>query len=135
MARKLQTRLFFPFVRAVRALGAKDVLLAIERAMKDNGGQLTNEAGLQVLGELVERLPDAEDEVLDFLEQFFVKTRDEFEEIDVFAEILPAVKAVFRDVKFPDFVRSALGGTRQNSTYSACVGTTTWSTSCRCLRN
>lgn len=119
MARKLQTRLFFPFVRAVRALGAKDVLLAIERAMKDNGGQLTNEAGLQVLGELVERLPDAEDEVLDFLAQFLGKTRDEVEEMDLFEETLPAVEAVFRDVKFPDFLRSALGGNRQNSSISS----------------
>lgn len=119
MAQKLKTRLFFPFVRAVRALGAKDVLSSVERAMKENDGTMTSEAGIRIVGELIERLPDAEDEVLDFLALFLGKSREEVEEMDLFEETLPAVQAIIQDTKFPDFLRSALEGSQRNSTTSS----------------
>src|SRR5690606_32682958 len=119
MAQKLKTKLFFPFARAVRALGVKDLLEKIERALKESGGELTTEAGLRIFGELVERLPDAEDQVLDFLALFLEKSREEVDEMDLVEETIPAVKAVFQDVKFPDFLRSALEGSQRNSTTSS----------------
>lgn len=116
---KLKTKVFFPFVRAVRALGAKELLEHIESVLQENDGQLTQSAGLAIFGAIVERLPDAEDEVMDFLAVFLGKSREEIEEMDLFEETLPAVEAVFRDVRFPDFLRSALGGNQQNSTTSS----------------
>lgn len=116
--RKLKTKLLFPFLRAVRALGAKELLAKIEAALKAGGGQLTQEAGLAIFGELVEHLPGAEDEVLEFIAMFLDKSRADVEEMDLFEETLPAAQAIFKDVRFPDFLRSAFGRAADDSTAS-----------------
>lgn len=100
----LKTKHFFPFVRMVRAIGGKALLADITRLRSADN---VEEAGMELVGILVERLPDAENEVMDFLALFTETTREELEEKPI-DELIQAIKALVADSNFIDFFRSAV---------------------------
>lgn len=112
---KLKTKLFFPFVRMVRALGGKALLAEIMKLRKDASAKskgkeneaLTEEMGVELVGVLIERLPDAENEVMEFLALFTGKSREEIEEQPI-EETIGTIKDIVTDPKFLDFFKSAV---------------------------
>jgi len=102
----LQTKHFFPFLRMVRAIGGKELLGEIMRLReKANQGDV-EAAGMELVGILVERLPDAENEVMGFLSLFTGTPREELEEQPI-EELFETLKTLVTDSKFFDFFKSA----------------------------
>jgi len=110
---KLQTKHFFPFVRMVRALGGKQLLAEIlklrREASKQKGkdvDELTEEVGVEIMGILIDRLPDAENEIFDFLSAFTGRSRQEIEDQPI-TETIDMVRQIVSDPTFLDFFKSA----------------------------
>ena len=99
----LKTKHFFPFVRMVRAIGGKAFLADIMRLRSADN---VEEAGMELMGILVDRLPDAENEVMDFLSLFTGMPREELEEQPI-EELFETLKTLVMDSKFFDFFKSA----------------------------
>jgi len=100
----LQTKHFFPFVRMVRAMGGKALLADIMRLRSADN---VEEAGMELVGILVERLPDAENEVMEFLALFTGTPREELEEQPL-EELFETLKTLIADSNFLDFFKSAV---------------------------
>lgn len=121
---KLKTKHFFPFVRMVRAMGGRKLIATIESALKDSKGKggsegkITDEAALGLIGTLIELLPNAEDETMDFLALFMEKSREEVEEQPI-DETVNAIVDLFKDTKFMDFLNSASKASPGDSTTSS----------------
>lgn len=119
---RLLTIHFFPFTRMVRAMGGKALLSEIMRLRKEASkrGQAEEaegfgeELGMELMGILLDRLPDAENETLDFLALFMGISREELEQQPI-DETINALVELVRDANFLDFLRSAVKGTRQSS--------------------
>lgn len=102
----LKTKHFFPFVRMVKALGGKTLLADIMRLRgKATEGQ-TEEAGMELVGILVDRLPEAENEVMEFLALFTETPREQLEEKPI-EELIQTIKELVVDARFLDFFKSA----------------------------
>lgn len=126
-ARKLKTSLFFPFLRMIRAMNGPRVLQEFTRLQKQADEakkaagddpeaivEAQNAMGMEIAAVVIEYLPDAEEETMDFLARFTGMTRDELEDQDI-RDTIQAVIEVVQDARFADFLRSAVKGTRPNS--------------------
>lgn len=124
---KLRTSLFFPFLRMIRAMNGPKLIQEFNRLSKRAAeeakaagddptaiAEAQNRMGMEFAALLIQYIPDAENEVLDFLAKFSGKTRKEIEDQDLF-ETFELVKELFRDPRFGDFLRSAAKGTTLSS--------------------
>jgi len=125
--RRLKTSLFFPFLRMVRAMDGPKLFKEIT-AMQAKGKKLEkeagdddetiaeakNEMGMELFGVVLDVLPDAEEETMDFLTRFTGLSRAELDEQDLEVTIGQVIE-VFQDARFMDFLRSAVKGIRPGS--------------------
>lgn len=107
----LKTKHFFPFVKMVKALNIKDELKAMYRKTKGKTkkdlAQLDEEEGIDYLFLFVEKLPNAEAEVMDFLAVYTGKSTQEVAEMDI-DETFEIIKEVVMDEKFQVFFQQAV---------------------------
>ncbi len=124
---KLTTSLFFPFLRMIRAMNGPKLIQEFNRLSKRAAeeakaagddpavvAEAQNRMGMEFATLLLQYLPDAEDETLDFLARYSGKSRKEIEDQDLF-ETFELVKQLFQDPRFGDFLRSAARGTQSSS--------------------
>lgn len=108
----LKTKHFFPFVRMIRALDIKEPLKEIVAKTKDAKSKkalekLDQEEGIDYLFLFIERLPNAEEEVMHFLSVYLEKSTEEVGEMDL-VEIFDVLKGIVEDEKFGAFFKLAV---------------------------
>lgn len=106
----LKTKHLFPFIRMIKALDIKNEIKEIAQLMKqyDNDtSKLDEEKGLDFFFLFIEKLPNAENEVMDFLAVFTEKKRKEIEDMPV-EELWGILKEVVTDPNFRVFFQQAL---------------------------
>lgn len=106
----LKTKHFFPFIKMVKALDIKDELKEMYRLVKenpDNLEQLDEEKGIDFLFLLIEKLPNAEREVMNFLSVFLDMTVEEVQEMEL-DETVQTIYGVFTDPNFKVFFQRAV---------------------------
>lgn len=107
----LKTLHFFPFIKMIKALNIKNELKEIYNKVRDKSVQelenLDKEAGIDFIFMFVEKLPDAEKEVMNFLCIYLDKTLDEVNQIPL-DEMVKTIYEVFKDPNFQTFFRQAV---------------------------
>ena len=118
----LRTEHLFPFLKLIRAMGAKDLLQRLSKAWQeakaktDNSGvedaeavaTVTEKIGLDVVAMLLEKVPDAENEFFAFLSVYTGKSRDELNKLS-FQELIDILKQLVEEGNFGSFFQSAVG--------------------------
>lgn len=107
----LKTKHFFPFIKMIRALDIKDELKEIFRKTRGKSAseleQLDDEEGIDYVFLFVEKLPNAEKEVMEFLSVYTEKTREEVGDMEL-DEVFGVLKEVVTDEKFLGFFKQAV---------------------------
>lgn len=101
----LQGKHFFPFVRLLRALNVRNNLRQIAELMRKHGG-LTEELGVEVVGLLLEALPNAENEAFEFLALYTGRSVEELKEAP-FEELADVLTQLIQDPSFAAFFKRA----------------------------
>jgi hypothetical protein len=114
----LKAKHLFPFLKLIKAMGAKDLLQRLARLWKEAkekaGGTDTEaaqvvmeEIGLDVVAMLLEKVPDAENEFFGFLSVYTGKKREELDELS-FEELVEILKGIVQEANFSSFFQSAV---------------------------
>lgn len=107
----LKTKHFFPFIKMVKALDIKDELKEIynktKGKKKEDLDQLDKEEGIDYLFLFIEKLPNAEKEVMDFLALYTGKSKGDLDELDI-DDTWNILKDLFMDEKFKVFFQRAV---------------------------
>jgi acyl-CoA reductase-like NAD-dependent aldehyde dehydrogenase len=107
----LKTKHVFPFIKMIRALDIKTELKAMfakaKGKTKEELEQLDEEEGIEYLFIFIDKLPNAEREVMDFLTLYTEKTRKELDEQDI-EFTFETIKGIVMDEKFQAFFQLAM---------------------------
>jgi hypothetical protein len=107
----LKTKHFFPFIKMIKALNIKEELKSIYQKTKgktnDDLKKLDDDEGIDYLFLFIEKLPDAEKEVLGFLSIFLDKPIKDIEEMAI-EEMWKIISELFEDPSFKTFFRQAV---------------------------
>lgn len=118
----LRAEHLFPFLKLIRAMGAKDLLQQLSRVWQrakakvgDSDAEdaeaiaaVTEEIGLDVVAMLLEKVPDAEKEFFAFLSVYTGKSREELNKLS-FQELIDILKQLVQEANFGSFFQSAVG--------------------------
>lgn len=106
MDHKLKTKHLFPLIKMVKKLDIKDdikqFLGSIEGKTKDELQEMDKEKGFDLLYIFIEKLPQAEEEIYEFLSTYTEKKIGQIKELDVF-ELFELVKSAFKNEAFKSF--------------------------------
>lgn len=107
----LKTKHFFPFIKMIKALDIKDELKEIYQKTRGKSqeelGHIDESEGIDYLYMFVEKLPNAEKEVMDFLAIFTGRTRDEIDELGI-DETFEIISQIVTDESFQSFLSRAV---------------------------
>jgi hypothetical protein len=109
----LKTKHLFPFLRMIKKLNIKDDFKRMTNQKADVTG-LSEEEKLAVMQDkgvdlfflLIEKSPDAEKEIFEFLSVYVEKSVDEIEEQDIM-ETKSQIEQLFKERLFTDFFQRA----------------------------
>ena len=106
----LKTKHFFPFIKMVKALDVKDLLKEFHQKSKGKTEEeldgLDELESFDYLYVFVEKLPNAEKEVNNFLCVFLEKPQKDVDEMEI-AEVYNVIKGIFQDPNFQTFFQAA----------------------------
>jgi hypothetical protein len=107
----LKTKHFFPFIKMVKALDIKDDLKVfyqkVQGKSKEELESLDNLEGFDYLYLFIDKLPNAEKEVFNFLSIFLDKPTKDIEEMEI-SEIWKVISDLFKDESFKTFFQQAV---------------------------
>jgi hypothetical protein len=107
----LKTKHVFPFIKMIKALDIKTELKAMYAKMKgktkEEIDQMDDEEGIDYLFLFIEKLPNAEKEVMDFLMVYTGKDKKELDEQDL-EVTYETIKGILMDEKFQVFFQRAM---------------------------
>lgn len=107
----LKTKHFFPFVKAVKALDIKEELKEIFQKTRgkteEELEQMDEVEQFDYLYIFIDKLPNAEKEIMSFLVVFLEKDKKEVEEMEL-TEMFNVFQDIFKDPNFQTFFRSAV---------------------------
>jgi hypothetical protein len=107
----LKTKHFFPFIKMIKALEIKEDLKAfyqkVQGKTKEELENLDSLEGFDYLYLFIEKLPNAEKEVMNFLSMFLEKPVNEIEEMAL-DEMWKVISDLFKDPLFKTFFQSAV---------------------------
>jgi hypothetical protein len=114
MEHKLKTKHLFPFIRMVRALKLKEEAKGFMELLKTENKSLQDlddEKGMDFFFIFIDKMADAEDEVLHFVSLFVDKSRTEVDEMELM-EVWEILKQLFKDPNLKVFFTQALKQTK-----------------------
>ena len=107
----LKTKHFFPFIKMVKALDIKEDLKSFyqksQGKSKEELEELDGAESFDYLYVIVDKLPNAEKEVMSFLVVFLEKPQKDVDEMEI-TEVVSVIKDVFKDPNFQTFFQSAV---------------------------
>jgi hypothetical protein len=107
----LKTKHFFPFIKMVKALDIKDDLKSfyqkVQGKSKEELENLDNLESFDYLYLFIEKLPNAEKEVMNFLSIFLEKPIHDIEEMEI-TEMWKVISDLFKDESFKTFFQQAV---------------------------
>jgi len=107
----LKTKHFFPFVKAVKALDIKNELKEMYQKLQGKTEKELEELdgleGFDYVYIFIEKLPNAEKEIMNFLSIFLEKEPKEVEEMPI-DEMISIFKELFKDPNFKVFFQAAV---------------------------
>lgn len=107
----LKTKHVFPFIKMIKALGIKAELKSMYAKMrektKEELDQLDEEEGIDYLFLFIEKLPNAEREVMDFLAVYTGKSKKELDDQDL-EVTFETIKGILMNEKFQVFFQRAM---------------------------
>lgn len=110
---KLTTKHFFPFIKMINQLDIKSEIKNILVNRIDLSGkteeekqELMHEKGIDITFLILEKLPNAEKEVFEFLALYSGKTVEDIKEMEL-AETMNLILGLFKDQAFTSFFRQA----------------------------
>lgn len=111
---KLTAKHLFPFIRMIAKLNIKQQLKEFYFNKVDVNGKtpeeienIKNERGFDFVFIVLEKLPNAEKEVFEFLALYSGKTVQELQEAEI-PELMDLLKQVFQDKSFTSFFQQAV---------------------------
>ena len=107
----LKTKHFFPFIKMVKALNIKGDLKSFYQKSKGKSAEelaeLDGTESFDYLYVFIEKLPNAEKEVMNFLIVFLEKSQKDVDEMEII-EVYNVIKGVFQDPNFQTFFQAAV---------------------------
>ena len=107
----LKTKHFFPFIKMVKALNIKGDLKSFYQKSKGKSAEeleeLDGTESFDYLYVFIEKLPNAEKEVMNFLIVFLEKPQKDVDEMEII-EVYNVIKGVFQDPNFQTFFQAAV---------------------------
>ena len=107
----LKTKHFFPFIKMVKALDIKEDLKSFyqksQGKSKEELEELDGVESFDYLYVFIEKLPNAEKEVNNFLCVFLEKPQKDVDEMEII-EVYNVIKGVFQDPNFQTFFQAAV---------------------------
>ncbi|MGJ9383237.1 hypothetical protein [Salipaludibacillus sp. CF4.18] len=107
----LKTKHFFPFIKMVKALDIKNELKEFYQKTQGKSEkeleQLDDTESFDYLYIFIEKLPNAEKEVMSFLGIFLEKKQKEIDDMEIL-EMFNVLKDVIKDPSFKTFFQTAV---------------------------
>ncbi|MGJ9381533.1 hypothetical protein [Salipaludibacillus sp. CF4.18] len=107
----LKTKHFFPFIKMVKALDIKNELKEFYQKTQGKSEkeleQLDDTESFDYLYIFVEKLPNAEKEVMSFLGIFLDKKQKEIDDMEL-VEMFNVLQGIFKDSSFKAFFQAAV---------------------------